>query len=496
VLLRPWERADILAGVYSRFVSAGITAALLLHGARAMSAGPLPANGEPIQTSEYRIDMVQGPVLGSSRVTGLAGAYAPIAEGVDGIPVNAASPAVRMPWSVDYFDYDLGLGFTSASSLKNTDFDNNGTVRFDDGTSQAGNGYERFLFATLGGTFQVGEWGIGAGIDVQTYRLGESPTVQGAPPNLNVEFGRTHLLLARAFLSDTLVVGGGLRAAAMTISATENVNGSGNKVDLVKMAGAGLEGGVLLAPRQLPLRVGISYRPTVVGTTESSNGAVAGSGGDQIVGIRYLPNEIVLPWEFEAGIAFQFGKRRLNVPWVNPVHEKRRYLRELDDRLTKRTGANRFADRAMREDVKRKKRQAIEHIRNALKARYKAMSRQKVLLTASVLVTGPVTDGVGVESFLRSQVERSGQWVTYQPRIGVETEPIEHRLQVRAGGYVEPSRFDTDIVRGHGTAGFDLRVLEWSVFGIYDDDTTWRVGGFVDGARHYLGWGVSVGVWH
>ena len=69
-------------------------------------------------------------------------------------------------------------------------------------------------------------------------------------------------------------------------------------------------------------------------------------------------------------------------------------------------------------------------------------------------------------------------------------------MQVRAGGYIEPSRFSQEIVRAHGTAGFDVRVLKWSVFGIYDDDTAWRVGGFVDGALSYLGWGVSIGVWH
>lgn len=103
---------------------------------------------------------------------------------------------------------------------------------------------------------------------------------------------------------------------------------------------------------------------------------------------------------------------------------------------------------------------------------------------------------LSVESFLLQQVERSGRWVTVQPRLGVEVEPFENRLQVRAGTDLEPSRFSKEIVRAHGTAGLDLRLIEWSVLGLFDDDTAWRVGAFVDGAQRYLSMGLTAGVWH
>jgi hypothetical protein len=47
----------------------------------------------------------------------------------------------------------------------------------------------------------------------------------------------------------------------------------------------------------------------------------------------------------------------------------------------------------------------------------------------------------------------------------------------------------------HATAGFDLHVFDWSVFGLFGD-TAWRITAVVDVARRYFDWGVGIGVWH
>jgi hypothetical protein len=98
------------------------------------------------------------------------------------------------------------------------------------------------------------------------------------------------------------------------------------------------------------------------------------------------------------------------------------------------------------------------------------------------------------------RVERSGQEVSVSPRLGLEGEVIPGYLVVRAGGYDEPTRFTSTpgaSARLHATGGFDVRIpIEWSVFGLLDDDTTFRVGGAVDGAPRYFGWAASAGLWH
>jgi hypothetical protein len=79
----------------------------------------------------------------------------------------------------------------------------------------------------------------------------------------------------------------------------------------------------------------------------------------------------------------------------------------------------------------------------------------------------------------------------------VEGEAIPGYLVLRGGTYYEPSRFrDPAGPRVHGTFGLDVRIpIVWSVFGLLEDDNTFRVGGAIDGALRYFGWGVSAGIW-
>src|SRR6202030_4115654 len=86
-----------------------------------------------------------------------------------------------------------------------------------------------------------------------------------------------------------------------------------------------------------------------------------------------------------------------------------------------------------------------DRLRKTRKSRYANWPREKILLLASVMMTGP-SPGVAysVEGFA-DQVsvppDQVGQVPTFTPRLGMEGEPLQNRMLLRAGSYVEPSRY-------------------------------------------------------
>jgi hypothetical protein len=80
-------------------------------------------------------------------------------------------------------------------------------------------------------------------------------------------------------------------------------------------------------------------------------------------------------------------------------------------------------------------------------------------------------------------------------RFGAEGEPIENRLKLRVGSYLEPSRFAAGNARLHATLGSDVKLFSWDVFGIIDPIEL-RVGAAVDVAVRYINYGISVGIWN
>ena len=118
------------------------------------------------------------------------------------------------------------------------------------------------------------------------------------------------------------------------------------------------------------------------------------------------------------------------------------------------------------------------------------------------MLTGPVEEGVGIESFLNRRVQRSGERPSLSPRLGLEFEPIPNWLQARAGFYFEPTRFSRNADgspsrgRSHATLGCDVKVLKWNVFKTFPEYNWFRIVGAVDVAREYFNWGLSIGVWH
>jgi hypothetical protein len=234
---------------------------------------------------------------------------------------------------------------------------------------------------------------------------------------------------------------------------------------------------VLWAPRATSLRVGFTARTPAIPLGQVEGRIPPNAEGDRVVGTLYLPERLVLPWELEGGFAVQLWKRHFNLRWADedkvPAEEAEPHRRTLKS--------------GQREPPWR-------GARRLLKARHAALPRERVLLSASVLLSGPVKNAVGVESMLTQTVRHSGERPAVTVRAGVEAEVLPTWLVVRGGSYLEPSRFRSATARVHGTCGFDLRVLESEVFGLYDEGTRFRISGAVDGARDYFGWSLGAGL--
>lgn len=111
-------------------------------------------------------------------------------------------------------------------------------------------------------------------------------------------------------------------------------------------------------------------------------------------------------------------------------------------------------------------------------------------------ISGTAEEAVGVDSFLSQVVNRSGEEIAFSPRIGAESEVWPKLLKLRAGTYFEPTRFETSAPRWHATAGCDIRLFRWDVFGIWPDHYLWRVRASADVSERYFVWGLSIGGWY
>ena len=413
------------------------------------------SNGTPIVNSLYRIDLASGPLLATSRQTGLGGAYVALGEGAEGLGFNPAAAALRSPLSTNNDDYDLTAGATFPSSLRNTDFDNNGKLGFV---------YNNFVFATAAGLIQHNAWGVGATVDLQQYAIG-SVERNGQARDGRLRLYRIGAVFAHSFFDEQLVVGGGLRVVSM------NVVNDFFGAPLISMAGVGAQAGAVYMPKRYSVRFGISGRTAVSSDRASSDTALVDGR------TFHIPESVEQPWEIEVGFAWQLGPRSLNLGW--------RHVKTVPKSLID----------AERKIVNKMYESDTDVATRLLRARYRALPRQKVLVTAALLVTGPVGNAIGFEGFLGQTVERSGQQATFTPRLGIEAELMPNWLQLRAGSYVEPTRFLTSSSRAHATAGLDVKLFESRVFGLFSEGTAFRIGGFVDASRDYFSWGISAGVW-
>jgi len=493
-----------------------LTALLFSIAARAQMA----TNGSAIKSSQYAVDLFQGPVTASTRVVGMGGAYDAIAESSEGNFVNPAGAAIRLPWSYTHLDYDLGGGIALSSFTQHADIFNSGADRTNFGTT---NQYS-FVAFDVEGDIQLGPWALGTAWTVQQFGLqrAASPGTDASNQQLKAAFAVGLVHLARGFDNGQLLFGAGIRYSALNILSQNVANY--NSQTLFTTQGLGLQFGWLWRPHDQIFRLGASVRSAVRTRVDTGSNIASDSHGNRVLfpdtpDEMYLPNEVALPWDWALGFAVQFGSREFNPRWTDPrdieadirqaihaneIERKERetqLLGEISDAAPDRNGRRARVAATLAEERRHDEEQldqAMKRARAIIKAREKALKRWYLLTATSLKVSGPVRDAVGVESFLQRVTDRSGERVVASPHLGLESEAIPYWVKLRAGVYGEPTRFSNGRAspRIHSTAGFEAKVLDWNLLGLYDPDTQWKIQGSVDIAQRYFSWSASIGVWH
>ncbi len=205
-------------------------------------------------------------------------------------------------------------------------------------------------------------------------------------------------------------------------------------IDLVNVANWSVEAGALWQPREQNVRVGVSFRPSIQARLDST-----ACDPNNCLGY-ILPERVEFPWTAGAGIAVRWG----GTPWNQTI-------------------ASDFRD------------------------------EKSTILAADLIVTGSVANGDGLDAFLEKQMQRSGATASASLRVGAEYEWFPGRLRVRGGAYWEPTRFDDVSGRLHVTAGLDVRIWSFSLWG-----APYRLRASLagDGARRYGNTVLSLGFWH
>lgn len=463
-------------------------------------AGLAHAQDPPIDGNDFAIDAVATPVLASSRITGLAGAYTALAEGIDGVPWNPAGYASRTLFELDRVEYDLTASLLLGGAFGENDYFLNGRGE--------GFGIEDFAFVDVGARVQFGPIGAGALFQLQSYTV---PERDDGTPAATVNLLSIHAGAGYGLFDGQLVIGGGARGILFDTSIV-------GAEEAFALSGVGLEVGSVFRHERLPLRVGAAFRtPVRSSVVEDPEG---GDTPTQVAGL-WRPERVELPWEIQAGFAIQLGPRPLNrrhrpkkdvSRGLRAELEAERCARELEQvkrelaasgdsvevscpRLTRRARdpAWRAEQRAWYARARERMEVELETARAGIDdlwdELYEALPRRHLLVSVDLILYGPVGNAIGIDAFLgQTRRPRGDGWSTTF-RLGLEGEPWAHRLKLRVGTYVEQARYEGVSARVHGTAGFDLRVFD--LFG-----KSWRVTFVVDGARDYLSWGVSAGVWH
>lgn len=484
--------------------------------AAAQSCPPPVVGARPaLCRNNFAIDLYQGPVLAPLRVMAVGGAYAALANGVDGLGQNTASAAVRLPYSFGMLDYDLTLSLSLPGAFGKTDFDNRGEVGLNSVT----------FFYTLGLQLQWGDWGFATLADVQRYTLAPQPNSN--LPAAAVQVGRIRTAVGTLLLDNQATLGLGVRAVRATVDALDSASRVGqlfpaSSTNLLTMTGFSPEVGLVVHPDYAPWRLGVTYRfPVSASGTPSTPASVDSDGVRRLVGLA-LPDHVELPWELEAGVALSAGSRPLNPRWIDPRDHERQARRTIADARRARQQAQATelalladpAERARREqELQQAERYQLDteeqRLRDLLRlldeerrARYKNWPRARILILADALITGTTDGGIGLQSFLRQEDVTSGDRVSVQPRLGLEGEPIPYRMMARVGTYIEPSRYRQSPspgvlagTRQHFTFGLEVRTFSTELFGIIRrTDFTINLAG--DLAPRYQNVGVSIGTWH
>ena len=472
--------------------------------------GQLGPGGSPIDTSDYTVDLTRGVVVSTSRVVGLSGAATSLAQGVEGGLQNPSAVAYRGAQWPDWYDYWLALGLTYP--FESGDFYNSGRVVGDPQEIDENSTF----FLIPGFYWQMWNFGIGLTIDAQFIRVRATRDPTVGQETLRLRFTTFHIQSGYGFLDGQLIVGAGLRILRQRSYVSDDLVSDG---DLYQTLGLGGEVGVTIKPHRRRWSLGAALFPRMKTGLRNRGNTTTTPEGDIVVGDFFLPRNTTIPTTGSVGFSYQFGPRPSNPPWISA---EKLAAEELDRLARKR----KRMESAEEEEIAEARRRGgpdlalcVQVIRQRYARKYAALKQQKkelkkaaweqlrhqyrwgwprryYLLTADLWFNGRVRDGVGVESFLFQTVQRSGEKMTVSPRLGFETEVWPTRMKLRAGSYIEPTRFKESSPRVHGTFGFDINLFKWNVFGLWPDDYRWQVTTAFDFARAYGSFSVGIGGWY
>lgn len=251
----------------------------------------------------------------------------------------------------------------------------------------------------------------------------------GAGGGLGVRSLIFHAALARTIVNDGVSVGVGLRIGALNVYTLDMMSQT-----LFTRAGASGEAGAVWKPRDQWFRVAAS------GALPVRTGALQFNCDPANCAGYILPTDAIVPWEMTASGAVRIGP----TPWNHKIDGPYRDERQLT-------------------------------------------------VAVDLSFTGPVENGFGMEAFAARQLQASGRTVSVAPRLGVEGEVIPGWLRLRAGTYREPSRFAETGARWHGSAGAEVRIVRFHLFG-HERRVSLSLAG--DFAPRYKNAGASIGFWN
>ena len=425
-----------------------------------------------VQTArEVQHRLFQGPVLAPARATGLGGAFAAYAEGVDAIASNAAAVAVREPYSFTWFDYDLTARHLVSRRVPRHRLRQRRRSRLH---------LQELSLLHARCPDAARAWGVGFLADFQNYTL--LPAATTGRSEVTETLGKAACgARANVFRRSALGRRGRARRNALHRFAAPD----GDRDEPARMSGVGPEIGVLIRPDYEPWRIGATFRAAVEGLRTPAH---ADTGPSAVSFVA--PSSLFLPWELELGAALQVGPRPLNPRWLNPHDQEARERKQIGDRSPcararprrpscgaspiPRRMYDRASELALQEKfVRREEDRRLDKMRadparsNAARATTTGRASASPCCS-TILVSGPLPDAIGLESFFSDQAslrarrrrafKRSGQKVSYSPRLGLEGEPVPDRMQTRIGTYIEPSRFG-GLARQHFTFGVRREAL-------------------------------------
>jgi hypothetical protein len=368
----------------------------------------------------------------------MGGAFVAIADDTEGVAINPASVALRLPYSWSTWDYGFGIDFAIGAWLPKNDVNNQGDAQ--------GQKKSTLLFGSIAAVLYGGHFGAGLAAEAQRNAASRTDQEQGVTTSFAANFGLVHANLGYGFIDGQLLLGAGGRFVGMSFDRASNSGA-------LSTAGIGYEAGFIVKPAVARYRFAASYKSPIDATV-----------GDAVVHV---------PWELSLGFAYQLGARVFN-PRFESVNE---ILRQ-------------------RPTTAEPTKAEVAAAEQELFERYERKQRRYVLFSTELALAEGDGERVGVEKLWTKRSSVSSSRPVIVPRVGIESEVWAHVLRLRGGSYYEPERVDLQPARVHGTAGCDVRLFEWDVFGLVKPFDWWQLSLAADAARAYLNTSFSIGFWH